>query len=65
MPTLSEIKTGDIVRLKKPKNPFMLVSSVNPNTKMVLVKTITGPKVYDYKDLILILTEEDEKNETI
>lgn len=62
---LSEIKTGDLVRLKNPDNPFMLVSSVNLDTKMVLVKTITGPKVYDSKDLVLILIEEDEKNETI
>ena len=62
---LSEIKTGDLVRLKNPDNPFMLVSSVNLDTEMVLVKTITGPKVYDYKDLVLILIEEDGKNETI
>ena len=46
---------GDVVQLQNPKPNYMIVSSVNLTTNMVLVKTSEGPRVYDYKDLKIIL----------
>lgn len=52
---LSDYSAGDVVKLEYGSNPYGIIGSINRGTGQVLVRFSSGPKVYKFTSLEVVV----------
>ena len=52
---LNDYNAGDVVKLEYGNNPYGIIGSINRDTGQVLVRFASGPKVYKFTSLEVVV----------
>jgi len=52
---LNDYRSGDVVKLEYGNNPYGIIGSINRDTGQVLVRFASGPKVYKFTSLEVVV----------